>query len=84
LPGSTVGEENEILCSGRAVAQANQNAAHGNGCEAETDSCSLQWAESAPPASADEVHRRDAKDEEQAKCNDNDTELALGDHARTL
>jgi len=62
------------------VAQVNQNAAYGGGCEAEADPYSLQWAESAPLASADEVHCRDAKDDEHTECNNDDTKLSLGDH----
>ena len=51
---------------GRAVAQTNQDEAHGNGNDAETDSYSLQWAETAPLASADEIHRDSAEDGKQA------------------
>ena len=42
--------------SGRAVAQANQDAPHDGGGETETDPDALQRAESAPLACADEVH----------------------------
>jgi hypothetical protein len=75
-----VGQEDEIHCSSRAVAQPKQDTTDGDGCEAETDPYSLQWAEPTPLASADEIHRRDAKDSEKTERNDNDTELTLGDH----
>ena len=66
---------------GRAVAEANQNEAHGNGCDAEADPYPLQRAEAAPLTSADEIHRDSAEDGEQAWCDDDDTELSLGDHS---
>ena len=75
-----VGQEDEIHCSGRAVAQPKQDATDGNGCEAETDPYSLQRAEPTPLASADEIHCRDAKDGEKTERDDDDAELALGDH----
>jgi len=65
---------------GRAVAQANQDETYGNSRDAETDSYSLQWAETAPLAGADEVYCCDAKDGEQTERDDNDAELTLGDH----
>ena len=64
---------------GWTVAQANQDAAHGNGGEAEADPYLLQRAESAPLTSADNIHCHDAKDNEHAKNNDDDAELSLGD-----
>ena len=70
----------EIQCSSRAVAQLNQDTANSDGCEAETNPDPLQWAKSAPPASAGKIHRHTSKDGEQTNGDDYDAELTLGDH----
>jgi len=74
----------EIQCSGWAVAQLNQNTANSDGHEAETNPDLLQWAKSAPPASAGKIHHHISKDGEQTDNDDRDTELALGDHGAPI
>ena len=81
MPDWVVGQEGGIHRSGRAIAQSNQDAANGNSCEAQADSYSLQWAKSAPPASADEIHCYDPKDGEQTESDDHNSKLAFGDHS---
>jgi hypothetical protein len=66
---------------GRTVTQTDQDATHGDGTYAKPDPYPLQWTESAPLTSADEIHGYNADDDEQAEHDDGDAELSLGDHS---
>jgi hypothetical protein len=65
---------------GRPVAAKDQNETHGQGHEAEAETEVLQRPETAPSASTDEIHRDDGQDDQQAKTDDCNTKLPLGDH----
>jgi len=69
---------------GRAVTQADQDAAYDNGGETETDPYALQWPESAPLTGADKVHSDGGDDHEQAERDDGKAKLTFSYHHYAL
>jgi hypothetical protein len=67
-----------------AVAQADQDDADDDSHDAQADPDLLQRAEPTPLAGAGEVHSDDAGDCEQGEYDDENAELALGNHTDAL
>jgi hypothetical protein len=66
--------------SGRVVASQDQDDAGDDAHDADADAHLLQWPKATPLARTDDVHADDAGNPDQGQYDDDNAQLALGDH----